>query len=636
MRDRDLTAEDEDAIADWRECRDAGDVDGAEAVLARLPRLAPIVRRRLSSVPLVGAAFAREAAPATPAPLPSIPAVLGDFRLVAEIGRGGMGVVYEAVQVSLKRRVALKVLYPSVTCDGHAVERFQREARAAARLHHTHLVPVYALGRADGFWYLAMELIDGPSLAHLIKAQRATNNGRRAPPDLLRLASSFASVAEGLELAHQHGILHRDVKPSNLLVGPDGTLRLADFGLARMERDSHPDLTASGAMLGTPAYLPPEQLRHGTARLDARADVYGLGASLYEAITQRPLYPGRDARQVLAALLVGRPARLRTLEPRVPRSLEAVVEKATAQDPGARYAAAGDFAEDLRRFAAGLPTTARPLGPLRRAWRQVRRHPVRAAVGALLLLAAAAVFVSVGARRAADEREASTRLERERLEHDRAMHDAADAVSRGRPDQARAAYSRALAVRPNNVDALVLRALASPDSRDEALEDVERARRAGLAPDDVRLLAADVGVHAAHPAGLLPPPADLPALGHEPSALRLLCVGRICMFTGPVEEALRTLDRLVNSRPESEEYVVYARQAVALAHLLPCLPRWLRRGDAPVERNGRTSSLPGSCHRRPSCPRRTGTGCARPGSTWASRHGPTAPQSPALASTPRP
>jgi len=554
--DVDLLPEDEDAVAavlaEWRERRDDGDLEGAESAIDSHPRLAHVVRSRLAAAPYLGLGFAQVP------PLPAqVPARLGDFLLRREIGRGGMGVVYEAEQIPLGRRVALKVLFPTAALDPHAVERFRREARVAASLHHTNIVSVHAMGNEGETWYYAMDLVEGPSLSMTIQARRQADPVARPPADAVALARSFAGVADGLEVAHQAGILHRDVKPGNLLWGRDGALRLADFGLASMRRESSPDLTSTGAVLGTPAYLAPEMVRSGTKGLDGRSDVYGLGASLFEALALQPLHAGRDAREILASLLLASPPRLRALDATLPRAIEAVVSKATAPRPEDRYATAAQLADDLRRFA----------GPFVRSWRQVRRHPYRMGVAVLLLGAAATVFASVGARREADQRETAGRGERDHLVFGRSLQEAAEEVRRGRYDEAKAAYDRALSIEPTNWEVLARRALLPTRPLAEALGDVERARTHGLPESVARYLAADMGLRTPPPEGPIPAPDDLPPLAVVPFVLELLCAGRIDLAAGRVEEGLRRLEEVVAAQPPLDELVSYARRARVRANL---------------------------------------------------------------------
>ncbi len=332
-----------------------------------------------------------------------------------------MGVVYEAEQEDMGRRVALKVLFPSMFPTSRAVERFQQEARAAGRLKHTNIVAVYQLGTERGLWYCAQELVDGPPLANVIDGMRelgpADGADEAASLDShasaltgmpsgsgaywMRVAEMFAEVAEGLQTAHDHGVVHRDVKPGNLLLDPEGHLRLVDFGLARLS-DQANAMTRTGDLVGTPLYMSPEQFRGQAEGIDGRTDVYSLGATLYETLTLRPPFPGREPARLAARILNEEPASLRSLDRRIPRDLETIVQMTLEKEPDRRYATAQELADDLRAFAHGRSIQARRIGPIPRVWRQVKRHKVRSVLSAALLLALiASGWLALGARRAA-------------------------------------------------------------------------------------------------------------------------------------------------------------------------------------------------------------------------------------------
>jgi serine/threonine protein kinase len=354
-----------------------------------------------------------------PAARQSLPDRFGDYRIVRELGRGGMGVVFEAVQESLGRRVALKVLAPHTALDSDRRERFVREAKAAARLHHTHIVPVFGAGEHEGLPYYVMQLIPGRGLNALAAAWRAATHadthgpfpGRadstwphadsieRPPPfevvesvgdprygDWQFVAAVGAEVAEALQYAHDSGVLHRDVKPANLLLDDRGQVWVADFGLAKLDNDV--GLTATGHVLGTLQYMAPECL-HRTA--DARGDVYGLGATLYELLTLRAPVTGDTPAELMKQLADGVPTPPRRINPAVPRDLETIVLTALAREPGRRYTTAGELAADLRAFLDDRPIRARRESIAARAARWCRRNP---AVSALSAVTAAALFLS--------------------------------------------------------------------------------------------------------------------------------------------------------------------------------------------------------------------------------------------------
>ncbi len=342
---------------------------------------------------------------------------LGDFEIVREVGRGGMGVVYEAVQVSLNRKVALKVLAAGLGLTPRAVERFHREAEAAARLHHSNIVPVYATGEQDGAHFYAMELIQGPSLDHVIRRLRrpTSESTEAAAPELLAtgpyvpsapapgsaplsdsslssgstyfdaVAKMIADVADALDHAHKNGVVHRDVKPSNLLLSQDGRLSVNDFGLARVLEQ--PGMTVTGEFLGTPAYMSPEQVTAGRVPLDHRTDVYSLGATLYELLTLQPPFTAAGRDQVLAQILQKEPPRPRRLNSKVPVDLETICLKCLEKDPDRRYATAKELADDLRRYANRFAIQAKRPGPLTKLTKWVRRNPALSAAALGLLLA---------------------------------------------------------------------------------------------------------------------------------------------------------------------------------------------------------------------------------------------------------
>jgi len=387
---------------------------------------------------------------------------LGDFRLVREVGRGAMGIVYEAEQISLRRRVALKVLPFAAALDARQIQRFQVEAQAAACLHHPHIVPVHGVGCERGVHYYAMQLIDGQSLAAVIgelrrldgldtgdgpnpdpipiststlanrllcghASERPDGVGTRSPAlrvaavrnaaesptprtgrgrsagtsshtrDHVRAAARLGlEAALALDHAHAQGILHRDIKPGNLMLDAAGRLWITDFGLAQVRGDDR--LTLSGDVLGTLRYMSPEQALGRRVVIDGRTDIYSLGVTLYELLTLRPAVDGRDRAEVLRRIAEHEPAPLRRLNPAVPRDLETIVTKAMDKDPVGRYATAGDLVMDLRRFLEDRPIRARRVYAAERFLRWCKRNPVVAALVAavFVLLAAVAGVASVG------------------------------------------------------------------------------------------------------------------------------------------------------------------------------------------------------------------------------------------------
>jgi WD40 repeat protein/serine/threonine protein kinase/tetratricopeptide (TPR) repeat protein len=399
---------------------------------------------------------------------------LGDFRILREVGRGGMGVVYEAEQQSLGRRVALKVLPPHVLNDAQQVRRFEREARAAAKLHHTNIVPVFGVGHHDSTHYYVMQFIPGLGLDGVLEELRQLRTGKVSQPQsvgargglqagrlgpttaepptlqhqavqqvaLSLVTGSFHApspssggaaqaaastvtsdpsktssarlpdgadlssvsdtdvrywrsvarigiqVAEALEYAHGQGILHRDVKPSNLLMDTKGTVWVTDFGLAK--GGDTDNLTHTGDIVGTVRYMAPERFQ---GQSDARSDVYSLGLTLYELMALRPAFIQRDRPKLIQEVIHEEPPPLRHLNRAIPRDLETVVQKAIAKEPGQRYARAADLAADLQRFLDDRPILARPVQAPERFWRWCRRKPALASALGLAAIALTGVTV---------------------------------------------------------------------------------------------------------------------------------------------------------------------------------------------------------------------------------------------------
>jgi tRNA A-37 threonylcarbamoyl transferase component Bud32 len=343
----------------------AGKAPDRAAVLAAHPELAPRLESCLAAIDFIHRAERTD---------PAVPQTLGEFRIVREIGRGAMGVVYEAEQVSLKRRVALKVLRFGAAPDAEAMARFRREAETVAALHHTNIVPLFAAGTEAGVHFFAMQLIAGRSLAAVL--EEATRAG--GPPDAKTVAGWGVQAAEALAHAHARGVVHRDVKPSNLLLDGEGTVWLTDFGLAR--RSDEATLTTAGVLLGTPRYMSPEQAAAARTPVDQRSDVYSLGATLYELATGKPVFEAESAGQLLEQIATAEPVPPRRYRPDLPRDLETVLLKCLAKDPGQRYPTARELADDLRRVMNGDPVKARRPGLLRRMRRWAGRRRASAAL----------------------------------------------------------------------------------------------------------------------------------------------------------------------------------------------------------------------------------------------------------------
>ena len=277
-----------------------------------------------------------------------LPRRFGPYTLVRELGRGGMGVVFEATDRVLGRRVALKLLADG--CDDEGRERFRREARATAQVRHPNIVEVYARGVIARRPYYAMALIPGRSLDAMARAGTL--------PRPRELAGRLAEVADALDVLHRAGVVHRDVKPSNIIVERSGRLVLADFGLARF---GDAKLTASGHVFGTPAYMSPEQVDGAPENVDGRTDVYSLGASLYELIAGRPMFLAHEPGGMLRAIREDAPPRLRDRVPDVDGALEAIVLRAVEKRKEDRFESAGDLRDALLAYAAGEPVDGRPV-----------------------------------------------------------------------------------------------------------------------------------------------------------------------------------------------------------------------------------------------------------------------------------
>jgi len=316
---------------------------------------------------------------------PSRPDRLGDYELLEVLGRGGMGVVYKARQVSLDRCVALKVLSPSVLGNPETVHRFRTEAVTAASLQHPNIVAVHEVGHVAGLHYLVMDYVPGPTLAEV---------SRSSPLAGSRAARYLRIVAEAVHFAHERGVLHRDLKPSNILVDEDDHPRVTDFGLAkRVEGDS--EFTLSGQVLGSPAFIPPEQASGQRGLVGRRSDVYALGGILYQLLTGRPPFVGEGLAETLERVLHTEPLRPRLLNPAIPRDLETVCLRCLEKEPDRRYPTAQALAEELGRWLDGRPILARPLGALGRTTRWCQRKPLIAMLAAGLVLSIAAGFGGV-------------------------------------------------------------------------------------------------------------------------------------------------------------------------------------------------------------------------------------------------
>lgn len=433
-------------VEDYQRRLERGESPEKQNYIDQCPELASSLWTCLAGVDLMHRAFGRNSATSgensfelPKLDLTSLP--LGDFRILREIGRGGMGVVYEAVQLSLGRRVALKVLPFTATLEPKQLQRFLNEAQAAAHLHHTNIVPVFAVGRDRGTHFYAMQFIDGISLAGVLAELRrdirygtdnqlqpdatpegcisdmtATDNPndppRKTPPseaaptirqcsaqvstlhserplDFFRMAAEWIrQAAAALAYAHEVGIIHRDIKPGNLLLDERGNLWVTDFGLAQFHADE--GLTQTGDLVGTLRYMSPEQALGDRSVIDARTDVYSLGATLYELLTLHPMCAGTTRAALLRTVSQGEPQLPRSFNRLIPTELETIVLKAASSAPQDRYASAQEMADDLQRFLKYEPVRATRPSALDRARKWTRRHPSVAVASVLLLVVIAA------------------------------------------------------------------------------------------------------------------------------------------------------------------------------------------------------------------------------------------------------
>ena len=334
----------------------------------------------------------------------TLPRSLGDYELLREIGRGGMGTVYAARRLGDSSAVAIKVLHPWLAGEANSLHRFEREAQATMSLRHPHMVPVVSADMTGSTPFLVMELVEGESLDRLLSrsptpcgsddSNTVSNHPSHKGLGYRELARQLADVADALQHAHEHGVIHRDVKPSNLLLAQDGRLLIGDFGLARLAQQ--PSLTRTGEAVGSPAYMSPEQIAsRGGAAVDHRTDVYSLGATLYELLTGRPPFVADSREQLLASIQHDEPMAPRLQRPDLPRDLETLCLKTLEKQPRHRYATAAELAADLRRFANGEPIAARGPTLATRLGRGVQRRMVARPRATLIAIAAVLLLIAI-------------------------------------------------------------------------------------------------------------------------------------------------------------------------------------------------------------------------------------------------
>ena len=309
----------------------------------------------------------------------------GDYELLEQIGRGGQGVVFRARQKSLNRTVALKIIGLGQWATKAHLKRFRLEAEAAARLEHPGIVPIHEVGERDGSCYFSMKFVEGGQLDEVAK---------REPMPIRQAVELIAKVARTVHYAHEHGILHRDIKPGNILLDAKGEPHLTDFGLARLV-ESESSVTHTLDVLGTPSYMAPEQAVGNNAAVSSATDVYGLGAVLYQLLTGQPPFAGGTTYETIKLLLDTEPRQPRLLNPKIDRDLSTICLKCLEKDPKRRYSSALALAEDLERWLKHEPIQARRTGVFARGKKWVRRNPSIAVMAAMLLALAVPLAVMV-------------------------------------------------------------------------------------------------------------------------------------------------------------------------------------------------------------------------------------------------
>jgi formylglycine-generating enzyme required for sulfatase activity len=422
----------EEVLAEYMERLDRGEAVDQNRFLAEHPEVAQELRSYFQAgeelKQLARGSATSRTAPEHPAvatetlaasPPHLTPRRFGDYELLEEIARGGMGVVWRARQQSLNRIVALKMILAGELASAADVQRFRSEAEAAANLDHPHIVPIHEIGEYDGRPYFSMKLVEGGSL------KQHVSRFRDDPRSAARL---LATVARAVQHAHQHGLLHRDLKPANILLDAQGRPHVTDFGLAkRGERDS--GLTQPGMIVGTPSYMAPEQAT-GRKGVSTAADIYGLGAILYELLTGQPPFRAESPLETLRQVLEREPQRPRTLNPQADRDLETICLKCLHKEPPQRYASAGVLADDLQNYLAGRPIQARPVGPVERALLWSKRQPALAAMTALLVVVALAGVAGITWQ----WRQAAAALAQARQAQEQRMRSQADALRTASPE----------------------------------------------------------------------------------------------------------------------------------------------------------------------------------------------------------
>ncbi len=393
---------------------------------------------------------------------------LDEFLITREIGRGSMGVVFEAVQESLNRRVAIKALPPSINLPEKSIRRFLREAESVARLQHENIVQIYAIGQKGSLYYYAMQYIEGRSLDEIVKAE--------SPLPFDRIARLMLQAAVAMEFAHRHEIIHRDIKPGNILVTKEDKVVITDFGLARKERGA--TLTESGALVGTPLYMSPEQVQAKKGGVGRSTDIYSLGVTLYELLTGEPPFQGENTQEILNKILEEEPRPARKIRTDAPWELDVIAMKAMEKEERHRFATAGDMATDMKRYLDGEPILARPSGTITRLIKKVRKHRVissMAAVASVLLLTIMAYSLSV--TRQMKQTQTDVGIQKNVAAYETLLNEGRTFLRDGSTNKAMEKFQQAVVLIPGRADGHMLlgQALDRKGDEEAALAELDKA-----------------------------------------------------------------------------------------------------------------------------------------------------------------
>ena len=375
----------DEILADFLEKQEAGEPLSPADLIAAHPEFAEEIREFFADQDQLRAASPLATAIISRRPVLGTIRYFGDYELLEEIARGGMGVVYKARQKSLNRIVAIKMILTGQLASESDIKRFQTEAESVANLKHPNIVAIHEVGRQAGHSYFSMDYVAGQNLSEIVREHSLP----------AKIAARYvAQIAEAIEYAHRQGILHRDLKPSNILIDANNAVHITDFGLAmRVEGDS--ELTRTGQILGTPSYMPPEQAQAKRGLIGPASDIYGMGALLYELLTGRPPFRGESTVETLRQVTDTEPLSPRLLNPAVPKDLETICLKCLEKEPHKRYATARFLAEDLNRFLKLEPILARPISHPARLWRWCKRKPAIASMLGVTLLATVTLIVGL-------------------------------------------------------------------------------------------------------------------------------------------------------------------------------------------------------------------------------------------------